>query len=175
MRYISRIGALAVAAALAAPMMASSASARDAVSRQDSRPMFVGITKVRTNGRIEAPGADVGLASAAALCGAEYGDGAHMCTVNELYDSVVSGRLTSNDRVPKSWIFHPSLQRLPNSIDPEEGVADSCGVYTYGTADHGWTGVAFVHGPLRTGYVGMKLLNGHSAPCGEKLPIACCR
>lgn len=152
---------------------------------------FAGVTMKMTTGRIEAPGADPGIASAASFCAAEFGQGAHMCTVAEMYTSVVSGKLTSKDTVPRSWVYAPAWQ-TPTVVQsppaPAAGLGDNCAGYTYESSHLGFSGVAVewsqTPNPLINN-VKANVLRWHGgqvqpnkapgAACNQTLPIACCK
>lgn len=140
---------------------------------QPALSTYRGVTTATSIGVISAPGVENGEAAAAARCSREYA-GSHLCSVFELYDSVVRGKLTSDSRVPKSWIYFPTGSAPTGADRPLDGIADSRAGYTYGLDDRGWSGRAAEWTVLSTGFVGFKLHGGTSARCSAPLPLACC-
>jgi hypothetical protein len=133
-----------------------------------TRTPFVGVTKLTTT-------ADTGIAAANARCADEFPD-ARMCSVYDLYDTVIMGRLHAADRIPKSWIYFPAWNRpLPGAVNPDDGLADNCAGFTYGADDKGWSGMAGEWTVLPSGDAGFKFHGGSAAPCSAPLPIACCK
>lgn len=139
---------------------------------------FVGVTKATSKGRIDHQGVDVGLASAAAYCADEFGAGAHMCTNNELYLSVATGKLTSKDTItPSAWVYFPTWQNpLGAAQQPRAGMGDNCASYTYPTNDRLWSGNAV---EWKTNHQGDAYAfwwhGGSEATCNIARPIACCK
>lgn len=135
--------------------------------------LYRGVTSARSTGLITAPGVDSGLPAAAAICAAEY-PGSHLCSSLELYDSAAQGKLTRDARIPKAWVYFPSWNALATAQQRYEGLADSCGSYTYEKDDRGWSGIAVEWTLLPTSFVGFKWNGGTSAACSSLLPLACC-
>ena len=143
---------------------------------------FAGVTKYTSPGLITKPNFDNGLVAAAARCTDEYGAGAHMCTVGEIYQSVITGKVVSGKPSPKAWVYAPSWQRaaMTGSSHPLLGVSDNCAGYTYPTGDQGFAGVAFEWGPSpaknqAATYVPLWHGGSMNAACSAVLPIACCK
>ncbi len=138
---------------------------------------YVGVSKATTVGRMVHANADIGLASAAAYCADDFGAGAHMCTVYELYGSVASGVIAANMTIPKSWAYFPAWQNpLVGAQNPLGGMGDNCGSYTYPTNDRKWSGIAV---EWKTNFQGdangFWWHGGTEALCNVQLPIACCK
>jgi hypothetical protein len=137
---------------------------------------FVGSTRTTTVGRIQYPGTPAGLPSANALCAAELGAGAHMCTLGDLVGGVLNATFDPNSDVSKAWFYMPTWNTpLHGAQEPLSGLADSCGGYTDGTADNNWAGMAV---EWILGYRDIRVLyfdSGSLAPCDQPLPVACCR
>ena len=139
---------------------------------------FKGVTTAMTNGNI-VMGASRGIAGAAAVCAAQFGAGAYMCSVYDMYMNVASGKIKDTDSVAKSWVYMQSWKDPTSSVSPTitVGLSDNCASYTssgnttyYGTAVE-WT-------TLSSGSKGLKFNAGNVAPntalCSDMLPIACC-
>lgn len=138
--------------------------------------LYRGVTSAPSSGAMVAPSgstAAVGLSGAAARCSVDY-PGSHLCSVFELYYSVVHGRLTKDSLLPKSWIYFPAGNAGATAERPLDGIADSCAGYTYGRDDRGWSGTAAEWTVLPTGSIGFKFHGGSAAPCSGMLPLACC-
>ncbi|MFO0577653.1 MAG: hypothetical protein U1A78_26915 [Polyangia bacterium] len=147
-----------------------------ALSSPQPSGLFRGVTNELSSGAMVAPSgssAATGLPAAAARCSAEY-PGSHLCSVFELYDSVVRGKLTNDSLLPKSWIYFPAGNAAATAERPLDGIADSCAGYTYGLDDRGWSGIAAEWTVLLTGSIGFKFHGGSAAPCSASLPLACC-
>jgi hypothetical protein len=146
-----------------------------------ARNRYLGHTTATTNGMIQAPGADVGIASAAAICAGQFGAGAHMCTRDEVYESVAAGSTAfrAGVTVAAGWIYAPSWQEPLGAVSvstPGTGTGDNCASYTYPTADTRQTGTTMEWKPWGAGRPAAILINGGSlAPCFQTVPIHCCR
>lgn len=136
---------------------------------------YAGATKFVTNGMITDANGNVGVTGAANKCVEEFGAGAHMCTVYELYQSVAAGKLTPQMTVATGWVYMASWSTPTASpTEPFNSLNDNCAGYTYKTADQKWTGTAFKWEPVA--------YNGKFAPkfnagvaCGTSMPIICCK
>lgn len=135
---------------------------------------FVGLTAATSRGRISAAGADVGLASAGALCAGQFGAGARMCTTQDIFQSAVAGKLGSAP-IEQAWVFAPSWgQPVAGSERAIGGFESNCGSLTYPTADLGWRGLSFAFRPDPAAALkGVQLRAGTA--CSSQLRIACCR
>lgn len=153
---------------------------KKSVAALDPKPadldsVYVGSTSVPTTGSISAPGGKRGLIAAAALCSAEFGVGAHMCTPFQLTRSVAQGKLGVLDRIRPAWVYMPTWHNPQGSTtEPLAGLADNCGGYSTGTDAVGWTGMTVEWGPLASGDVAFRWHGGTDARCSSILPIACC-
>lgn len=136
---------------------------------------YVGVTSTTTFGRIQYTVAQ-GLTAAASQCAMQFGEGAHMCLMDELYQSVVNGTLGPANTVPKSWVYMPNWRPpLAGAEQPEQGVADNCQGYTYPLGARRWVGVVAEWSPLPDGTPGFRWHSGSEGACSLLLPIACCR
>lgn len=143
--------------------------------RQTLRPIYIGSTQTLTTGHITLAGQS-GLLAANAICRAEFGPGAQMCTSAQLIRTVTNGKLTPTDRIAPAWIYMPTWHNPHNStIDPLAGLADNCGGYTTDDDTTGYTGMAVEWGPLGSGDVAFRWHGGDDAPCSGHLPVACCQ
>lgn len=147
------------------------------VTATPSRALYVGNTTAVTNGRIQAAGTPTGLRSAAKLCSYQFGAGAHMCTMQELYDSVLSGALNENNTMAAAWIYFPSWNEpTAGAALAGNGQADNCAGYTYPTADLKWQGMTASWDTIAaTSAKSLIWKGGSQASCNMSLPIACCK
>jgi hypothetical protein len=144
-----------------------------------SRPalgIYVGNSTVSTNGAISHAGQPTGLLSAAAYCADTYGAGAHMCTGQEIYNSVLAGVFAVGTAVPKGWMYFPSSVEPDGPVqagnNPQQGQADNCAGYTYPTSHRLWAGIAFEWNANAGGaWSPFYDVTG----CFTALPIACCQ
>jgi hypothetical protein len=144
---------------------------------------YVGSTAAKYNGQLGAGAADASLKVAADKCAAEFGAGAQMCTIYDLYNSAASGKLTTAMTIPqaqRAWIWAPAWNTpagLPGGAarEPLAGVSDTCGGYTYPTGDLAWAGTAFSWENSMTGRKALKIHGGTAARCSDNLAIACCK
>jgi hypothetical protein len=109
-----------------------------------------------------------------------------MCTVYDVYYSVVAGKIKDTDTINKAWVYQASWKNpggsapTPSNQEGDAGMSDNCGSYTYPTGDVRWTGTAFAwqvipyHGAANT--KGLKFFGGSAqAACNQSYPIACCK
>jgi hypothetical protein len=156
-----------------------------------AQAIYVGPSKQATTGRIMYGTATPGVAAAAAQCANDYGAGAHMCTVYEMYYSVaLLKNVAATTDIAASWVYMQSW-KTPGSVaaypaatpsvpSPYQGLSDNCGGYTQATASGGsgsnvWTGTAFNY---TAGYLGVMTYNPRfvaNTSCAMSLPIACCQ
>ena len=147
----------------------------DGLKPPRAQARYVGATTMTTTGNMLRAGDDNSLVSAVKMCSAQYGAGAHMCTVYELYASVASGVLHTGSMAPRAWLWFPGWNRpVATAMDPELGVADTCGSHTYQSAALGWVGMTAEWGPLPSGTEGLVLRGGLQSSCRNNLPISCC-
>ena len=118
-----------------------------------------------------------GIAGAASLCAtvSACGSGARMCTVYDLYNSVVFGALPLV--LSQSWVHMSAWQHdNPAQVPAGNGLADSCSGWTYGLDDKLWYGTTVEWKNTPTG---LKALHFASGPgvvsCAARFPIACCK
>jgi hypothetical protein len=144
-------------------------------------PTYLGNSTATTKGNFLKAGDDNSIVSAAKLCEATFpGKSAHMCTVQEIYDSVVQGKITSAMTIPKAWVYFTSVKNsLAGATDPNYSFGNNCAGYNYPTADQKWTGVAF--STAKIAYNNQWAVRFHNgldattgAPCNVALPVACC-
>jgi hypothetical protein len=136
---------------------------------------YVGNSKFTTNGLIVSDN-QVGIIAASAVCASQFGAGAHMCVMDELYQAVIDGRLGTADTIPLAWVYMPNWNSPePNPVEPLRGQADSCGGYTYPTASRNWRGILVEWSPLLDGSPSFRWHGGVDAACYGTHPIACCK
>ena len=142
---------------------------------------YVGLTTVTTTGTISSAGSDVGIKSAAAICVAQYGAGSHMCTREEIYESVAAGSSAFGalTTVLPGWIWAPSWDEPVAAVTiatPGTGTGDNCASYTYNTADTNQRGTTMEWKPWAAGRSPAILINGGNlAACNTTHPIHCCK
>lgn len=137
---------------------------------------WVGLTTATTTGRIEAAGFAPGLPAANARCAKEFGSSAHMCLAAELFSAALNNQLNPDFDIPKGWVYMPTWNTpIAGAVEPLAGLADSCGGYTVGTTDAGWSGMAMDFTIMLSGIRGIYFNSGPLAPCDQPLPIACCK
>ena len=164
---------VAATAASVEGIEATAAATAPKATAAAARGLFRGVTTALSTGAITAPGKDPGLPAAAARCDAEFG-GSHLCSMPELYSSVVAGRLDQDMRMPAAWIYFPAGNAPAGAMTTTAGVTDTCAGYTYDKDDRGYSGIAAEWTDLPTGGVGFKFNGGAAAPCSAQRPLACC-
>lgn len=136
---------------------------------------YVGTTSMPNTGRFLA-GFRSGLVVAAQQCAAQFGAGAHMCVMDELYQSVGNGTLGAADSIPPAWVYMPNWNiPTPNPDNPLQGVADTCDNYTYQLGARRWRGILVEWGPLPDGTAGFRWHGGNDTACSSVHPVACCK
>ncbi|HRI49683.1 MAG TPA: hypothetical protein PLW65_05830 [Pseudomonadota bacterium] len=147
-------------------------------SGPSSQAAYVGLTKNSYTGRFVS-GQAVGIPAATALCAGDFGVGAHMCTVYELY---YSAALLKNldptvDISPGGWVYMQSWRHAPvNPTEISAGLADNCAGYTYtfaATDTYQWNGTTFAWTVDASGVRVPKFYA--NTQCNTSQPIACCR
>ena len=128
------------------------------------------------NGAITGNNGVTGVAGAANLCQTvpACGAGARMCTVYDMYNSVVFGSIPAT--LSASWVLMLSWQHNSTSQNPAaNGLADNCSGFTYPTGDKFWYGTTV---EWKSALTGQKALHFASGPnvvkCSDTKPIACC-
>lgn len=169
--------AVALPTCTAGQVLSSDGTQLICITPTPAHALYVGNTTAVTNGAIQAAGTPKGLPSAAKLCSAQYGEGAHMCTMQELYDSVLSGALNENNTMAQAWVYFPSWNEpVAAPALPESGQADNCAGYTYPTADLKWRGMTASWDTVAaTSSKSLMWMGGSQAACSAQKPIACCK
>lgn len=140
-----------------------------------AKALYVGQTPTMTNGAIASNGA-TGLNGAAKLCEVTYGTGARMCSVYDIYFSIVAGKITSAKTITKSWVYMESWKNpVAGAQEGTAGISDNCGGYTYPTGDRAWVGTAFSYDKVATMLFAPRFHSGSEAACSAMLPVACCK
>lgn len=151
-----------------------------------AQAIYVGLSTKPTTGRIAFGTATPGVAAAAAQCAGDYGAGAHMCTVYELYYSAsLQKNLDGMTDVGPAWAYMQSW-KTPTSLvgyptatptvpDPYQGLSDNCGGYTSASpsAPTAWTGTSFKYAVALSGSHVPQFYGDTS--CATSQPIACCK
>jgi hypothetical protein len=138
--------------------------------------IYQGLTAVTTNGWIKHAGQADGLQAAAAVCADTFNSlpGVHMCSGQEIYNSVLAGAFAVGVPVAKGWIYFPSSNEPAGTpvFNAGQGQADNCGGYTYLTADRLWRGIAFEWNANANTSNYSPFYD--TIPCSSSIPIACC-
>jgi hypothetical protein len=146
-----------------------------------AKSVYVGSTTATTPGRIDAGGTDIGIAGAVKLCTNQYGAGAHMCTIMEIYDSVQTGKIVSGTDIAKSWVYQEGWNNPAGAAgatkEPTAGLNENCAGYTYKTGDQNWVGTAFAFAKVtyNNNYAPKFYSGSADAACSAVLPVACCK
>jgi hypothetical protein len=146
-----------------------------------AKALYVGNTTATTPGRIDAGGTDIGIAGAVKLCTNQYGAGARMCTVYDIYQSIVAGKIISGTDIAKSWVYMEAWKNPAGATgatkEPTAGLNENCAGYTYKTGDQSWVGTAFVYAKVtyNNNYAPKFYSGSADAACSSVLPVACCK
>ena len=136
--------------------------------------VFIGTTTNTYKGAIGDANGNIGVAAAANNCVAQFGAGAHMCSVYEIYNSVASGKLTVQTTVAESWVYMAAWRQVSGATDPSDGLNENCAGFTYPTGDKKWYGTTFQWGQVTfTGRFAPKFVG--DVACSDLKPIACCK
>lgn len=118
-----------------------------------------------------------GVAGAANLCATvpACGPGARMCTVYDMYNSVVHGTIPS--LLSQSWVHMNAWQHNdPGQSPTGNGLADNCAGWTYPASDTRWYGTTVEWHDARSGKLALHFQSGPGVvSCASRYPIACCR
>lgn len=140
--------------------------------------VFKGLTTAKTAGNISSNG-KTGILGAADICATQYGAGAYMCSVYDMYMNVARGKIAQTDTVAKSWVYMTSWKSIAaGAANAGQGLNDNCASFTNGATNGGYWGTAFEWTALSNTSQGLKFNAGNVAPnsaqCSDMLPIACC-
>lgn len=157
----------------------TSLTSRVAALESAPRPgVYVGNTSTTVRGDIT-DGITRGLPAAASRCRAEFGAGAHMCTVEEIHRSVSNGTIAATASIARAWVYSADGTRNNGTPtrEPTASLHNNCAGYTYPTADTFDTGTAFEFSPWAHNGVRVAkfFVGGTDAACNRTFPIACCR
>lgn len=128
-----------------------------------------------TTGRITS-GNLVGIPAATAKCVAEFGAGAHMCTVYEIYysASLEKGLVKDTKVTPGGWVYQQSWRSASaNPTEMDAGLADNCAGYTYDATAANWNGARFEWDTNSASVFTPRIFA--NTMCNTSLPIACCK
>lgn len=129
------------------------------------------------NGAMTGKNGVTGVAGAASLCASvsACGTGARMCSVYDLYNSVVLGAMPLS--LPQSWVHMSAWQHdNPAQVPAGNGLADNCSGWTYGQDDKLWYGTTVEWKRVQTGQLALHFASGPGVvPCSARFPIACCK
>jgi hypothetical protein len=156
------------------------------VSSAGGKAYYVGVTNLAGGGTkgviIDAQSTTQGLVGAAAICSAQFGAGAHMCSVMEMYDSVanadnppIAGKPDqfnpATNSAGNAWVYMEGWNKQTAApTDPTAGLNENCAGYLYGTGDQSWQGtvVNWTAGPPL-------VLRFNISGCATANQIACCK
>jgi hypothetical protein len=118
-----------------------------------------------------------GAAGAASLCSslASCGPGARMCTVYDMYNSVVHAKIPSV--LSQSWVHLSAWQHNdPAQVPTANGLADNCAGWTYPASDTRFYGTTVEWKNAPSGLPALHFQSGTGlVSCASRYPIACCR
>lgn len=136
--------------------------------------------QMNQNGQITGNGV-TGIAGAAFLCSqvATCGTGARMCTVYDMYNSVVHGAITQAATVTEAWVHMSAwAHNRTSGANPGQGLNENCGDWTYPTGHNEWFGTTVQwkdNGNSATRSLHFKSGPNAGVTCGSRFPIACCK
>lgn len=129
------------------------------------------------NGAILGTNGITGIAGAASPCAtvASCGTGARMCTVYDLYNSVVLGAFPPS--LSPSWVHLSAWQcDDPAQVPTGSGLADNCSGWTYPLDDRLWYGTTVEWKDAPSGHKALHFASGPGVvACTSRFPIACCK
>ena len=125
-------------------------------TRPPPNTSYIGLSVATTAGKIiTSNGFFEGISAATLICSADFNTPAHMCTMEELYQTVASGVLSSTSTMARGWVYMPNAnQPIANPVEPLGGIADTCGNYTDQTGSFHESGIIAEWGPLADGTPG---------------------
>jgi hypothetical protein len=139
-----------------------------------SAKTYTGHVKLRGEGDVGVQ--DNGLLAASKICEKDHGAGARICTIGDLVNSAINGKLIRTAPMAETaWIYNHTFRNPLNAR--VAGLSDNCAGLTYETADAAWQGTAFQWRLADTPVAG----KGDFAPnfylvgCNTSRKIACCQ
>ena len=141
------------------------------------RSRYVGFTAGTTNGDILGPNSSRGSRAGNLLCAAEYGVNAHICTPFEIYESVVVGDVLNGNADVGPLMVYMEAWIPPfaaGGSEPNAGISENCGGFTYDTADRRWRNAHFTFAVPTGGTVRVPRFNA-SVSCNTAVRLACCK
>jgi hypothetical protein len=139
-----------------------------------SAKTYTGHIKLRGEGDVGVQ--DNGLLAASKICEKDQGAGAHICPVDELFNSAINGKLVRTAPMAETaWVYSHTFANPLNAR--VAGLSDNCAALSYETADAAWQGTAFQWRTADTPVNG----KGDFAPnfylvgCNTSRKIACCQ
>ncbi len=141
-----------------------------------TRSRYVGPSTATSNGDILAPGSLEGIRAGNALCSTPY-PGSHVCTPFEIYESVVVGDVLDGTANVGPLMVYMEAWVPPfaaGGSEPNAGVSENCGGFTYKTADRKWHNTHFTFAVPTGGTVRVPRFDA-SAACSTAVPLACCK
>jgi hypothetical protein len=139
-----------------------------------SAKTYTGHIKLRGEGDVGVQ--DNGILAASKICEKDHGAGARICTVGDLFNSAINGKLVRTAPMAETaWIYGHTFANPLNAR--VAGLSDNCAALSYETADAAWQGTAFQWRLADTPVAG----KGDFAPnfylvgCNTSRKIACCQ
>jgi hypothetical protein len=142
-----------------------------------TRSRYVGATTGTSNGNVLAPGALQGIRAGNSLCATEFGVNSHVCTPFEIYESVVVGDVLNGTADVGPLMVYMEAWIPPfaaGGSEPNAGVSENCGGFTYDTADRKWRNTHFTFAVPSGGTVRVPRFNA-AASCNTAVRLACCK
>jgi hypothetical protein len=139
-----------------------------------SAKTFTGHIKLRSEGDVGV--SDNGLLAASRVCEQDHGAGARICTVGDLVNSAINGKLVRTALMTETaWIYNHTFRNPLNAR--VAGLSDNCAAYSYETADAAWQGTAFQWRLADTPVAGKGDVspNFYLVGCNTSRKIACCK
>jgi len=142
-----------------------------------TRSRYVGASTAVTNGDILAPGSLEGIRAGQSLCATDFGANSHVCTPFEIYESIVVGDvLDGNTNVGPLMVFMEAWVPpfAAGGSEPNAGVSENCGGFTYKTADRKWHNTFFTFSAPTGSAVRVPKFDA-SVGCSTAVKLACCK
>jgi hypothetical protein len=141
-----------------------------------ARAVYVGVSQATPDGRVSDGAGGIGAGAASKVCEQQYGMGARVCTVYDMYYSVASAKIVAATNVPRSWVYMQSWKNPAGGVpaDATQGLNDNCADFIYNTGDKRWQGTAVTWATTALNNVD-KALHFTNTACSTTLPLACCK
>lgn len=141
------------------------------------RSRYVGASTVTSYGNLAGPNSSRGPRAGNLICAAQYGVNAHICTPFEIYESVVVGDVLTGTADVGPLMVYMAAWVPPfggAGSEPNAGLSDNCGGFTYETAHAEWRNTFFSFAVPAGGTVRVPRFSAN-IPCGNVASLACCK